>query len=145
MHFSCNARAWNLSGTGISTIGRLDWSNRFLNPASCRSCDWGTGKEEMLQICSGEHKQKHADAHTHLLRSTWLEGGEWRESKVKPEHSCVVSASKTTSNKTSQVQQTGGKIHPWGNKQWNQATGEAHKLTLPTGNRGEEDRRGRKG
>lgn len=76
-----------------------------------------TGKEEMLQICSGEHEQKHADAHTNLLRSTWLEGGERRESKVKREHSEEVSISKTTSNKTSQVQQTGEKIHPWGNEQ----------------------------
>lgn len=71
----------------------------------------------MLQICSGEDEQKHADAHPNLLRNTWLEGGEWRESKVKPEHSEEVSASKTTSNKISQVQQTGEKIHPWGNKQ----------------------------
>lgn len=68
-------------------------------------------------MCSGEHEQKYADAPTNLLRSTWLEGGEWRESKVKPEHSKEVSTSKTTSNKTSQVQQTGEKIHPWGNKQ----------------------------
>lgn len=67
----------------------------------------------MLQICSGEDEQKHADAHTNL----WLEGGKWRESKVKLEHFEEVSTSKTTSNKTSQVQQTRGKIHPRGNKQ----------------------------